>query len=326
MKRSFGTTLFLVASPFQCLCLLEAIRHFKIGDYEVMVIYSDKYSLAKIDTLLKRNNISYTKKRVAHLFFDVMPFFFTKHNYYKNIFIGDLNSRNFFAIAYIFASFRANIYVLDDGNQALSFFSSTPRKINYKLSIRLVLFFYDIIRIVKFVKRPIFFTIFNVESNKYKIVNNPMSLLKTQELNEQSGVYIIGTNSSMLVFKDFTYEEYLTRLHKLISFRYPADNIFYCPHRRDSNQKKIQSLCEQLNISVFDAKIAIEYDFIEKKVNPKLIVGFTSNALYTLKIIYPNSIVETIMYTLISDVADQEIRIIRSRMEESGITTLNVFQ
>ncbi|MDD4527585.1 MAG: hypothetical protein PHF25_06060 [Candidatus Margulisbacteria bacterium] len=306
--------------------MMEAINYFHIDNYEVLVTYSDNNNLDKIDALLKKNKIQYKKKKVAHIVYGVIPFLFSKHRHYRNIFIGYLYSESSIAIAYILGSFRSKIYILDDGVQILSFFSPYPRKMQYKFKFKIVLFFYKLIGIIKLVKGPSFFTIFNVSSNKYEITKNPLSLLKSKskEYNKTKGIYIIGTNSSKLDFKYYSYEEYLIALHKDVSYRYPNESIFYCPHRGDQNLKTIFSLCRQLNITIFDTKISVEYDFIENNISPKLVIGFTSNALYTLSLIYPNAIIETVMYSLNSENDNKEIQIIRNRMMENGITTVKV--
>lgn len=326
MRENFGSTLFLIGSPFQCLCMLEAIQHFNIIDYEVILTYSDDYSIKKVDTLLNEKKISYTKRNTTHIIYGVLPFLFSKHKHFKNIFIGDFYSENLIAIAYILALFRANIYFIDDGVQALSFFSPCNRKIRYKLKVKLVLYFYKLIGFVKLVRQPIFFTIYNVSSSKYKIIKNSFSLLRAKNIKEPKGIYIIGTNSSILDFKDHMYEDYIIALHQQIINRFNDEKIYYCPHRRDTNLKKIYSLCKLLNIEIFDTKVAIEYDFINNNINPKLIVGFTSNALYTLKLIFPNILIETVLYSLKNEDSDKETQIIVNRMIKSGISAIEVLK
>jgi len=327
MKKDFGSTLFIVGSPFQCLCMLEAINHFNIKSYKVLFIYFDHSNLEKVDILLKRNNILYTKKKVAHIFYGVIPFLFSIHTHYKNIFIGYLYSMTSIAIANIMASYKANIYILDDGVQALSFFSSTPRNIINQFPKNLLMFFYRLIGIIKLVREPVFFTIFDVTSHQYKIIKNPLILLKKtkdEELKTSKDVFIIGTNSSLLKFRDHSYEEYLIALSKYILQKCPNEDIYYCPHRADKNLEKIYAICDALDIKIFDTKISVEYDFIESGINPKLVIGFTSNALYTLHMIFPNSIIQTVMYNLESELYDKEIQVIRNKMKESGISTINV--
>lgn len=330
MSKDFGSTLFLVSTPFQCLCMLEAIKYFKIVNYDILVTYAsdvNDVNFNKIDTLLKKHKISFSKRKVAHLVFDVLPFLFSVHKHYRNIFIGFLYSTTSCAIANIYASINAYIYILDDGVQALSFFSPSPRIIKHKFMEKIVLFFYQIIGIVKFVKKPIFFTIYSVTSSKYQIINNPLILLKskTQNLKEpKSGIYIIGTNSSILNFKKYSYIEYLSALYRHIINKFPDEVIYYCPHRADKNIEQIYSLCYKLNIKIFDTKVSIEYDFIENRINPRLVIGFTSNALYTLRIIYPTTQINNVMYYLESEETDKEIQLIRNRMSISGISIIDV--
>lgn len=326
MKSQFGSTLFLIGSPFQCLCMLEAIDHFDIVVYDVLILYNDLHSLDKIHILLSEKGIPYQKKKVAHLLYDVVPFILRSHNYYDNIFIGNFYSEQSIALANIYGKFRAKIYYLDDGVQALSYFSSRPRKIKNTFKVRGVIGFYRLIGVFKLIRKPIFFTIFDVKSDTYHIIRNTLSTLISKISAHSEGIYIIGTNSSILEFRDYNYIHYLKALYQYISFRYPNEKIYYCPHRRDTNLHEIYALCDTLNIEVFHTKVSVEIDFINEKVTPKYIFGFTSNALYTLKMLFPAAEIMTVMYHLTSYDADYETQIIRNEMLKSGISTVNIIQ
>jgi len=324
MAKKFEDTLFLVASPFQCLCMLEAINYFKIDNYDVIVTYSDSFNLEKVEALLCKYQIPYTTSNTAHIIYGVMPFVFSMHKRYRNFFIGDFNSYNDISIAYFLAKFNAKIYFLDDGVQALSLFSPIKKKSRKKFKVKLVLALYRIIAIVKKIKNPIFFSIYNVFSSKFEIVKNPFTLLQSKVAGKPKGVFVLGTNSGVLKFKDSSYEEHLAVLHQQLKKRYPIDKFFYCPHRRDPNLKRIYSLCHKLNIEIFDTKISVEFDFIESNINPKYIVGFCSNALYTLHMIYPKAVVETVEFSLQSEEDDLEYQVITNRFVEVGISVFNV--
>jgi hypothetical protein len=141
---------------------------------------------------------------------------------------------------------------------------------------------------------------------------------------EPRGLYIIGTNSSVLEFKDYTYEEYLMALFKTIKIRFPEDEVFYCPHRRDSNLPFIYTLCRELSIEIYETKISVEFDFVNKNINPKYVVGFSSNALYTLKLIYPKAIIENVDFSLKFEPSNKENQIIQKRLFENGIVPIRV--
>ena len=209
----------------------------------------------------------------------------------------------------------------------MSFFSSKPRIIKTSHRVKIVESFYNLIGYVKLVKKPTFFTIFDVQSSEYQIINNPFKLLESKlgKIKEKNGIYIIGTNSSILDFKDYTYRDYIISLHKYIMCKYLVDEIYYCPHRRDRNLEDIIVLCKHLGIKIYDTKVSVEYDFIENNINPKLIIGFTSNALFTLHLLYPSTDIKTVMYNLKSEQADTETQIIRNRLNESGISTIEIF-
>lgn len=324
MEKISKSNLFLVASPFQCICMIEAIKYFKIEKFDVLVPFSDEHSLDKIDYLLKVYNIQYDKRKVNHLIFDVAPLFFLKHKYYKNIFIGNLYSESSKSIAYIYGKFGCNLYYLDDGVQVLSFFSIYRRRIRYPFLVKVVIQSYKAISILKCIKRPAFFTIFNVKSTKHTIIRNPFNVLKPKSLGKAMGIYIIGTNSSLLRFRDYSYIDYLNALHNYVLLCYPGEKIFYCPHRRDEHFEEISLVCKELNINLFNTKISVEVDFIENKINPKCVIGFTSNALYTLRILYPNTEISTVAYHLQSKESNLETEIIRQRMSEIGIMTINI--
>lgn len=323
-SKLLGSTLFIVTSPFQCMCMLEAIRYFNIRTFKILVTYSDEFSLDKINLLLKRHNLSYSKRKIAHLLCDVFPIIFSNRQSYNNIFIGDFQYKHHLALAYIASSFRANFFYLDDGVQTLSFFSSFTFQRKQKLTVKIVFFLYKIIGYIKFVKRPVFFTIFNVSSSYYQIIKNPLTLIKNMSRLVPKDIFIIGTNSSIMDFDIYNYFEYITAIYNNVYRRFPLEKVYYCPHRRDSNLNQILELCDKLNIKIFNTKIAVEYDFIDNNISPKLIIGFTSNALITLHTIYPKALVESVEFRLRCKDDDIENQIIRSKMIEQGISTLKV--
>ena len=103
MKHIKNDTLFIVDSPFQCLCMLEAINYFKLVDYDVIVAYCNNNSLDKVDMLLKEKGISYKKLWLSHLLYDTIPQLLKKHNRYNNFFIGNYCSPHSYALSVLYA-------------------------------------------------------------------------------------------------------------------------------------------------------------------------------------------------------------------------------
>ena len=319
------STLFIVSSPFQCLCMFEAIAHFNITQYDVLVLdIANGSTTTQTKSLLFENKIPFLTYNVHHAIFDLLPFVLKKHKHYKNIFIGNYYNPTDEGIAAFYGSINYNLYFLDDGVQALSLFSNKPRNRYGKKKWEYWFKLYDALGWIKGRRKPYFFTIFDVESEKFSIVKNEFRLLRRNIYTQQAGCYIIGTNSSAVSFKDYTYDILLEQLLKRINVLYPNEKVYYCPHRRDSNNDDIAKWCSNHSIEWFSTRVSVEYDFVTKEINPRCVVGFTSNALYTLKMIYPNNDVYTVDYQCVPQSYNEEISIIRQRMNEKGIDTLTL--
>ena len=326
-----GSTLFVVESPFQCLCMLEAIAHFQIKEYAVLVIYgNDKdKSRENINSLLNECGILYSEYKMAHIIKDYIPLVLSKKKLFKrcfdNIFVGDFYNPMNEIVGKLFANREYNLYYLDDGVQALSLFSEKPRKRYESLKIHIVLRIYDILMIWKKCLSTSFFTIYNVKSDKVNIIHNDLSWLKKEASKVLKGVYIIGTNSSVVKFKDRNYYDYLNALLCYLKNKWPSESIYYCAHRRDNNNLENKKWCELNNVRYFESNISVEYDFTKSNINPMSIIGFTSNALNTLKALFPDSEVCTVFYHLLNEHSECETEIIRKKMCNSGVKLIKLF-
>lgn len=321
MKKNEPNTLFVISSPFQALCMLEAVNQFKISEYKVLLAYCDELSNSSVEKLLVEKGIVYDKLRVAHLIWDVIPFVKIA-NQYKRVFLGNYYTLPYFAIASIVGGRKSEVFYLDDGTQILEIVSKHPRKRCPKKSIGFVFSLYELLsRFKNQVMR--FFTIYNVESETFDIVRNSFGSLKSKSV-QSSGAYIIGTNSGELKFKDREYHDYLRALVSDLQGKYSGIEIYYCPHRRDKNNHKTFELCKTLGVKIFNTEVSVEYDLIKEELYPKVVVGFTSNALFTLKQIFPESNVATVYYNLANEDEDNETAIIRDGFNKSGINTIVV--
>lgn len=320
------STLFIVNSPFQCLCMLEAISVFKIEKYEVLVVYSDTFSIDKIHTLLEEFSINYSVKKVAHIVYDFIPLFLQKHNKFDSIFIGDYYEPFLEILGKIYAKKKYELYYLDDGIQALTLFSSYPRKRFKEKKVKIVWNIYDRCLSWKRCQKYNYFTIYNVVSDRMTIIHHNLSFLSQKHKLTTSGVYIIGTNSSTVVFSDKNYFDYLDALLIYIKKRWPQEMVYYCPHRRDKNNDVNRNWCNKNSVIYFETAVSVEFDFTKNGLYPISVIGFTSNALFTLKAIYPNSNICTIDYRLQNEIADSETVMIRKQLIEYNINLLKLFK
>lgn len=319
------STLFLVQSPFQCLCMLEAIERFSISKYDVVVVFSDNLSIEKIERLLVSKSIIYSKLHYCHLIKDSIRILLRSHLYYHNVFIGDYygSTRQ---VAALYASFDSHIFLLDDGTQAIEICSNNHYYCKgMKLSVLILIVLIDFLLFIKsFFRKWSFFTIYPVTSNRFQIIPNNFQTLKIDINYRPQGVYIIGTNSSEISFSNYSYADYLLALYKYIRTEFPDDDIFYCPHRRDKNLLSISQMCRCLGIHLFNTQISVEYDFIEKEICPKFVVGFNSNALFTLKMFFTSSRIATITCELESEIMNMAAEEVRIVMSQYDIQTINI--
>ncbi len=314
-------SLFIINSPFQALCAFEAINHFKESNPEFFVFDCDD-SKDKIVKLLKQYGYEPT----------IIPFVGTRHilkilnkfDHYERIYIGDYFSYLQYLIAVNLAKRKSVFVYLDDGTATLDLLPSTGRKRYRGLSKRALSYrLLDIKVDLKQVK-TIFFTIFDIgKETKFNTVKNTFGFLPSDYSNiAEAGIYIIGTNSSVISFKDESYDELLRKLIKNIRDRFPNTPIYYCPHRRDTNNH--DSLLKEQGVNLFQTEISVEVDFVTKKVNPLLIVGFASTALITLKLIYPSCVVESVRFNIEDEFTTKSIRSIENYYLKNNIGIIQV--
>lgn len=315
-----NNSLFIVDSPFQCLCMLEAIDFFKLSEVDIIITYSNNHSLEKVDRLLSQKGLKYQKLWLSHLLYDTVPLFFKRHKHYRRIFVGNYCSPHGYTVGVLYATFGADICFMDDGTQVLSLFSNNPPKRHKNWKVISFMAMISLLHKLKRIKKDSFFTMFDVESKEYNIIHNQFLTLKASQTIIPSGVYIIGTNSSFLSFKGTTYKSLLMELFPLFS----NDPIYYCPHRQDKNYNDLRDFCHNKGVTFFDTEVSVEYDFIRKSIYPRIIVGFNSNALYTLHKIFPKSECLNMAFTLNDNYLNKTHCIIRNEMEKAGIKTINI--
>lgn len=283
--------LFIINSPFQALCAFEAISHYDV--IPTFFVFDCEDSKGKTEKLLSL----YGYEAI------IIPFVGTrellkrldKKRKYLAIFVGDYFSYNQYLISVLLAKYNSSLVFLDDGTATLDLLPTVGRRRCNKYCLRA--FSYkclDVLSSIKRVKKT-FFSIFDINDYvPYNVEKNTFGLLKAMPNQVPQGIYIIGTNSSVIPFKNDSYPSLLHKLFKYIKEFYPNEKVYYCPHRRDTND--YGGLLEENNTVLFQTDISVEVDFITKGVSPKFIVGFASTALMTLKCLYSNTPVASIQF------------------------------
>lgn len=281
--------LHLISSPFQLLCSIESIYHFKIEDNELVVINNgSNKNYESIEGLLKLYNGIYNNV-VTHKENDNSIIGWTKKFYYFNklynnihfdkIFIGDYRDGLSAHISNIINS--NSLYILDDG---LATVTNKNNNINFYLSIKyifklLVSKFRYSKNITKDYKNFTIFSNFIKDSIGHNF--NHIKNEKICKINKDE-IYIIGSPvvEDGIIEKD----EYLKLITRIVN-KFIEKKIVYVEHRREEREK----LVDLDNYKYLDIKnfgIPIEVYFLENGIKPINIASLYSTALITLSLIF----------------------------------------
>lgn len=288
--------LFIVYTPFQGICAINAIKQLGIDDY-VFAIYKDFNSRQKqLETLLIKSGIKYIYIEPLNVK-SFLRELIKRHNHYDAVFIGDYyNGMTGYMQAAISLGFHSKLFYLDDGNSTIEVFSEHPRSRYSGIINRLLYGMYNLVMKCKFTSRPYFFTMFDVTSNKFHIIKNEMFFLKESAYNNRTGIYVIGTNATSLKLPD--YHQLLQGLYEYIKDKWLTEIVYYCPHKGDPANDSHIEFCQRLGMELFDTQISVECDFAYKKINPLVIMGFGSTALVSLHKMFPDTTINNILFEL----------------------------
>ena len=114
-----------------------------------------------------------------------------------------------------------------------------------------------------------------------------------KEFQAKKMVFVVGT-----VMKQYAHgqhiseselENFLESKLREIKSKWQDVEIVYIPHGRDVNNN-IHNFCETLNISYVMPDSPIEFYILKNNFYPLAIYGFGSTALFTIKMIYPQTV------------------------------------
>lgn len=321
-------SVFLVMSPFQLLCAIESVHVFDISDYKIVFALSHKYVVRnnQMIQMAEQMSIDYDLQYIDDLYIDdyindkPIPIFNTESQgikKYKRIFIGDYPHLGLHILAVAYADKDAIMLYMDDGVASISIFNGLYKGRCYVSEFNKPKLWWDQLSWYKNVYKKqkqktdrlidklrkegiycsnCFFSLYgDINTKKYSLYPNTLSYLSTNYRNkvcDREGVFVIGTVIKEYARRRSVQEKDLEEVlqTKLIEVKkkWSDKEIFYIPHGRDVN-KNVQSLCESLNITYMMLDSSIEYHIMKSNFYPVALYGFASTALYTLKLLYPQS-------------------------------------
>ena len=314
--------LFIVSSPFQALCASEAISHYDVEEPYFMTV-NDPVVIEKTVPICKKYGETHILRQegkgTVGLFKALVKGDLNER--FDNVFLGDYYSYGQYIIALYMSNRRANFIYLDDGNSTLLIAppislerGRTSREKKYNKV-------WDAWANLKHVKKRLF-TIFDInEGCPMPVEKNTFSSLLPRDT-KTAGVFVIGTNTDLMEFKNVSYADKLSQIALYIKRNAPDEDVYYCPHRRDSHDYSTK--IELLGWYLFDTQYNVEIDFVQKNLYPRMVLGFGSTALLTLKKIFPSSDVKTIYMDLELESTNKEYRSIESYYMMNGIEVVHI--
>lgn len=311
-------SLFIINSPFQAICALEALDVFSIEE-PTFLILNDDNSRRQVTLLLKDNGkivyFNHKDQGVKKLIKMSMALKIKANQ----VFVGDYFSYSQYIIAILCASFKAKIYYLDDGNSTLDIFPPVSTKRYNTKNEYLGFLFFDVCFLLKRLKKK-FFSIFDIPGKEELMIKNNFNRFKSSISDvHQEGVYIIGTAPAQLRL-ECDYSSLLVKSIEFLRNRYPNEPLYYCPHRRDHNNYEDLFLSKKIN--VFKTEISVEVDFYNKKILPFAVAGYGSTALLTLKMINPSAYVCSFSFNSTSDEINKSYALIEKYYSQYGIEVI----
>lgn len=321
-------SLFIVQTPFQAMCAINAIRQLKIENYELSLHLhpnTEKRNKQTIE-LADMYGLRYNVEKYKPIgFANLLGLLFKRRNRFNRVFLGTHLYHDGYYYALKMMKRKGNLVLLDDGVATLSLLEG-----DYKTTGMSAIYMamYKAIAKLRGIKLNNVFTVYkDILNPRWNIAFNNISLLRQfKSSSEEKIVYFIGTNNSGFIERrgvdEVAFKQMLYNVLKRMRAIYPSDKIIYIPHGRDKSTFA-KDYCEEFGFEFRPLDINVEIYILSQDIIPKSIYGFTSSALYNLKMIFPELEVKNIVMDLLAEKAPS-ITEITDYYENQGILTIKV--
>lgn len=315
----YTPSVFFVMSPFQLLCAIEAIRDFCISEYKMVFVCLEDFEKRnnQMKLMAKDMGVVYDYYSLGHFSFDSLisnidRYSINEDKKYSRIFIGDYYVTELLELSVKYASEKAILVYMDDGNSSISLLQGIRRD-NRPSRWSNFLHWYKNEYKKKKVAREIlcrklydrgiicsncFYTIYSdLKSRKFILYPNEFNLGWLQFDNvkvEKDVIYIVGPaievyakqNRIRIVDVESIMWSKLSEIRSI----YENKEIIYIPHGRDTNEF-VAEFCKMLNIKYKRIDETIEYYMAKHSANPCVVCGINSTALLNIKRMFPETTV-----------------------------------
>lgn len=304
--------IFFIEAPFQLIGAYEAIDTYKIKKYKIYIrlTRNNNIQLLNLVQLLfpSDKNINFlTINDQDHAVIDYLVvlkyllFISIVHFRYDYVFLGNFNSK--FLNLFTLSVPRKKIVLLDDGIKTILIQNKFTNKSNYNMFTML----YKI--------KPL--------NNQVIIYNNFdrfKSLMAGNKNIENNKIFFLG---SKLPNIGLVSEDYYVYMIESILKKYENFNIVYIPHRAEDVESLSFLQRKYVNLQIKKMDYPVEIYMLENDILPHKIISFYSAALVSIKIMFPNLLVESIQ--LDPKIFEQyaNIQLVYKNLPEYGIRVID---
>lgn len=345
---------FIVGSPFQLLCAIEAIHEFEIRDYKFVFALiknwpRNKQMLAMANHLgVKYDLIWHGEQEDEYFDWSSKNFRIQAQGNYDRVFIADYYEISNYIIVPKYAKKGAVIAYVDDGNssilslnglikdkkpsdwrQLLRWYRKRSNTSDYFIIQRIV----ESLGTLGIINSQAFFSTYsNIKKCKYSVYPNTMAYVKhlyEKEVKTKRAVLIIGTvidaYAHDIHISEHLMEGIIWKSLSEIRDQYSDYDVIYIPHGRDTNSF-IQKFCELLNIHYLPLSETVETYILASDIQPIAIYGYGSTALYNFHLFYPDvEIVNFVPSDNSKYGIDEQNRVINKYYEKVGIKNQTIW-
>lgn len=260
-----GVTLVYVDSPFQLLQYVEYLNRFANENIKLVIRYNCSFENDRqLDNLVNLFQIKIFKifkfrsSRIGVINFLAILFIVLGS---KKVVFGDSNSlafkffRNFF--------FRSSITLLDDGVGTLN--SKKAHKKYKRFSI-----FKGIVK--------------NTTHNDFQFLSSIVAKKNFSKVKIIVGAKLVEE----LIVEQKVYFKLIQKIIDNLDLTKGSNRLIYIPHREESEESLID-LSNKFNIEIIRLALPIELIGLECNLYPESISSVISTALFSMKLLYPNS-------------------------------------
>ena len=322
-------SIFVVTSPFQALCAFNASKAFEITDYHFYLALIEDIRNEQLFTLFQQQGIAYEVVNIENLTrSDRLQFLLPHFSKYKRLFIGDARNISQYFIGMSKVSNGGCMVYLDDGNDNIFLLKGHQPEVEKRVQLFQSLFAWAC-KVRGINNHNNIYTVYgDIPNPAFHIQQNDFQQVAHQQNHgDLRNVFFIGTNYDRFCEPgnlplDGVMHNLETTFKTLQEQYGDRHTIYYIPHGRDTHDLP-KTLCKKYNVQYVRPKVTVELFLANLGYQPFYVLGYTSTALYNIKLLFPQTRIENVVFNV--EAANdfiKQIEVVTDYYEHHGIKTI----